>query len=121
MMNSSEWHASKMAKRLRLRRVLTNPQSSASTAPVKLQASHSSLTPPTGLRLTKFQKVVLGLALIVSAVLLTLSVVLHVKDTSLSRARLRPVSHVLASIPTSFTSMIPPTMTSVLSGMENNV
>lgn len=121
MMNSSEWHASKIAKRLRLRRASMNPQSSGSTVPVKLQASHSSLTPPTGPRLTKFQKVVLGLALIVSAVLLTLSVVLHVNDTSLSPARLRQASHVLASTLTLSTWTIPPTMTSVLSGMVNNV
>lgn len=122
MMNSSEWHAGRIAKKLRLRAIsFQNLLSSALTEPVSSPASPSSLTPRTAPRLTKFQKVVLVLALIVSAALLTLSVVLHVNDSRLSHPLLTPA--LLASVYTRPLSIwtIPPTTTSVLSGMVNNV
>lgn len=122
MMKSCEWHAGSLLRKPR------RPNSSLMKTPSEnsmllapSQGSPSSLTPPTGLRLTKFQKVVLGLALIVSAVLLTLSVFLHVNGSKLF---LRPSmldSPVLVSTPILSTWMIPPTTTSVLSGMANNV
>lgn len=121
MMNSSEWHASRLMKRLLMRHALTKIQSSASTWPADMLASPSSLTPPTDPRPTRSVKVVLALLLTALVMLLTCVVLIRALGIALYLEPWMLVSPESASTQILSISMILPHTTRWLSGTVNNV